>query len=125
MPSSEFTSLIERNAEFLSVRRTGRGDGLCGLYHSVNGAYIMGIGGGILPEFTFYAPHCVRGWRNILYDLVSKRHVRGSREIRRVMGNETVSDALEYGHIKAPFAPADESSRYAHEFHKSSDRVGA
>ena len=68
MPSSEFTAIVERNAQFMAVRRTGRGDGLCGLYQSVSGRYICGITEGVMPEYTFYrerAPQCIRGWRNI------------------------------------------------------------
>lgn len=122
MASSEFVSLIERNAEFLAVRRSGRGDGICGLYKAVSGEYVCGIGGGVLPAYTFYrneVPQCVRGWRNILWDLVRSRHVRASKEIKKVLGTDDTNSALDGKAILAPHRPADDAHRYADEARRS------
>lgn len=122
MASSELTEIIERNAQFLAVRRSGRGDGMCGLHNSVTGNYICGIGGGWLAEHTFYrniAPSCVRGWRNILYDLVRGRHVRPTKEIRRVLGDEDTRNAIDYGGRTIPDRYADDMRRYVEEESKT------
>lgn len=127
MPSSEFVELVQRNAEFLAVRRTGSGDGICGLYNGVTGEYLCGIGGGILPEYTFYRqqhPQCVRGWRNILYDLVHKRYVRATKGVRRVLGDEQVNRATDCGYSLHPFHPGDDSRRYDHESRKMAGGIG-
>ena len=118
MVSSEFTSLIERNAQFLSVRRTGRGDGVCGLHNAITGNYIMGRGGGWMPEVTFYrdiSPQCIRGWRNILFELVRIRHVRATKEIRRVLGDEDTNNAIDRRIGYLPDRYADTARRYTEE----------
>src|SRR5437867_1095317 len=107
MPSSELEHIIARNASFLTVGRAGSGDGQAGLYNSITGEYIAGIGGGWLYEYSRmmnrkYGCECTpmglcrtgmhgtllsRGWRNILYDLVTRRYVRPTKEIKRVLGH--------------------------------------
>lgn len=107
MSSSELESIIIRNSDFLSVRRAGRGDGIASLHHAVSGKFIAGIGGGRIPEYSLmrdYAPRLVRGWRNILYDLLHRRHVRPTPEIRRLLGDRMVVQAVDYGLNKVPMA---------------------
>lgn len=122
MPSSELESIITRNANFLSVRRAGSGDGQAGLYHGITGEYIGGIGGGWLPEYSRNLQpkydcactpggHCrsgahgiylVRGWRNILYELLTSGRVRVTKEISAVLGHEDAHNARDYGMMRAP-----------------------
>ena len=124
MPSSELESIITRNANFLSVRRAGSGDGQAGLYDAVSGKYIAGIGGGWLPEYSrhmklkyncectprgecrtgAHGTNLMRGWRNILHELIAKDRVRISKEIKRVMGEHEVYNARDYGMWQAPMA---------------------
>lgn len=122
MASSELESIIVRNSQYCAVLRAGTGDGVAGLIDSMTGEYFAGIGGGRIPEFSrmtqpVYDCECtpggtcttgrhggglVRGWRNILYDLVHARKVRNTREIRRVLGDEDTYKALDYGPVTAP-----------------------
>src|SRR3972149_7048130 len=108
MPSSELERVIVRNANFLVVRRAGSGDGQAGLHDSVTGKFIAGIGGGWLPEYSFYAKpdntHLIRGWRNILYELLARPRVRPTREIRKLLGEQEAYDARDYGMVHAPMA---------------------
>jgi hypothetical protein len=133
MPSSELENIIARNGNFLSVLRAGSGDGHAGLYNSITGEYLGGIGGGWLPEHSrMMQPaydcactpggHCrtgahgiylVRGWRNILYDLVTQRRVTPSKEIRRILGDRQVHLALDYGAVAAPMYETENTSHYA------------
>lgn len=122
MSSGELESIISRNSLFLSVRRAGSGDGQACLINGVTGEFIAGIGGGRIPEYsrmtqpTYDCPctpggtcttgmhgiNLVRGWRNILYDLIHLRRVRNTKEIRRIMGRDDTYNALEYGLRRAP-----------------------
>lgn len=122
MSSSELESIIVRNAQFCTVLRAGTGDGAAGLIDSMTGAHIAGIGGGRIPEYSrmnapqydcpctpggtcttgYHGIGLVRGWRNILYDLVTGRWVRPTREIKRVLGDFDTRLALDYGLVAAP-----------------------
>ena len=124
MPSGEFEQILSRNGNFLSVRRAGSGDGQAGLYNSLTGQYLGGIGGGTLPEYSHHLTpkydcactpggHCrtgahgiglVRGWRNILYEIACKGHVRINNEIVRILGEEQATDAIAKLMGKAPMA---------------------
>lgn len=133
MPSSELESILTRNGNFLSVIRAGSGDGNAGLYNAVTGEYLGGIGGGSIPEYSRmtkldYGCACnptglcrtglhgillVRGWRNILYELVYKRVVSKTKEIRRILGSSTVN-MLEYqGSNGAPMFDPHQTDHYA------------
>lgn len=123
--SSEFTELLERNSEFLTVYRFGRGDGGAGLRSSISGKYVAGIGGGVLPEYSRHlypstdcacTPHgecrsgmhgtsLMRGWRNILHELINRHKVNPTKEIRRLYGDRDTDLALDYyGKQNAPMA---------------------
>lgn len=122
MSSGELEQIIARNGCFLSVRRAGDGDGYAGLYNSVTGEFILGINGGWLPEYSRmrklnYKCPCtprgtcrtgqhgtdlLRGWRNVLYELVSRGRVSATREIQRVLGQREALDARDYGMQHAP-----------------------
>lgn len=124
MSSGELEGIITRNANFLSVRRAGSGDGQAGLYCAVKGEFILGIGGGTLPEYSRalqpkYGCSCtpggfcrsgahgiglVRGWRNILHELAERGRVRVTNEIVRVLGEEAVMDAVTKMFNKVPMA---------------------
>lgn len=122
MSSSELEAIIVRNSQYCAVRRTGSGDGFAGLIDGMTGEHIFAIGGGRLPEYSrmmqpqydcpctpggtcttgYHGTNLVRGWRNILYDLVTLRRVRNTREVRRVLGDVSVYQALDYGLHAAP-----------------------
>lgn len=124
MSSGEFEQILVRNGNFLSVRRAGSGDGIAGLYNSVTGQYLGGIGGGVLPEYSrhlmrkydcactpgglcrtgSHGTGLVRGWRNILFEIACKGHVRITNEIVRVLGEEQATDAIAKLMQKAPMA---------------------
>lgn len=108
MPSSELESIIARNGNFLSVRRAGSGDGQAGLYNGVTGEYLGGIGGGWLPEYSFYKgpnmTYLIRGWRNILFELLARGRVSATREIVKTLGRSEALDARDYGMVAAPMA---------------------
>ena len=128
--SSELELIIARNGNFLSVRRDGGG---AGLYNSMTGEYLGGIGGGRLPEYSRvlqpkYDCDCtpggfcrsgthglllVRGWRNILYEFLAKRIVTPSKEIRRVLGEEETRRALDYGMSQAPMGNPEAPQAYS------------
>lgn len=122
MSSSELESIIVRNSLFCTVRRTGTGDGAAGVVHSITGEFLMAVGGGQLPEYSrmtqpiydcpctpggtcttgYHGGGLVRGWRNILYDLVTSRRVDNTVEIRRVLGDSDTQLAVDYGIVYAP-----------------------
>ena len=119
MPSGELELIIARNGNFLSVRRAESG---AGLYNGVTGEFIGGIGSGWLPEYSRNmvpkyncdctpGGHCrsgshgiylIRGWRNILYELLANGRVRASREICKVLGGREAREAKDYGMFAAP-----------------------
>ena len=119
MPSSELESIISRNGNFLSVRRAESG---AGLYNGVSGQFIGGIGNGWLPEYSrnlvpkydcectpggkcrsgSHGIYMVRGWRNILYELLANGRVHTSREICKILGSSEAHDARDYGMFAAP-----------------------
>lgn len=122
MPSSELEAIIARNGNFLSVRRAGSGDGQAAVYNSITGDFISGVGGGWIPEYSRmtqpkYNCECtpggacrtglhgillVRGWRNLLYELLSRGRLRRTRELRRVLGFYEADQARDYGMVAAP-----------------------
>ena len=124
MASSELEMIIARNGNFLSVRRAGDGDGQASVYNNVTGDFVGAIGGGWLPEYSCntkpaYKCECtptgtcrtgahglglVRGWRNILYELLAKRRISLSKEIRRTLGSHSAIQAFDYGMVTAPMA---------------------
>lgn len=108
MASSELELIIARNGNFLTVVRAGSGDGQAGLYNGVTGEYLGGIGGGWLPEYSFHKnPNktgLIRGWRNLLYELLARGRVHASREIQKVLGRVEALDARDYGMVTAPMA---------------------
>lgn len=119
MSSSEFESIISRNGNFLSVRRAESG---AGLYNGISGEFICGIGNNRLPEYSRNivpkydcactpGGHCrsgshgiymVRGWRNIMYELLSNGRIRISRQVKGLLGEKEAFDAKEYGMVAAP-----------------------
>ena len=110
MTSSELEMIITRNGNFLTVIRAGDGDGQAGLYNSITGNYLGGIGGGWIPEHSTHRDldygcpcneqgkcrtgahgrYLIRGWKNICYELMVKGHISGTKEIRRLLGDEIV-----------------------------------
>ena len=130
MSSGEFELIIARNANFLTVRRAGSGDGQAGLYNSVTGDYVAAIGGGWIPEYSrmrnlkygcactphglcrseTHGTYLIRGWRNIAYELLSKRRIHASREIRRLLGSLDTSNALNYGDWQSPMGNPEAAS---------------
>lgn len=133
MSSSEFTELVQRNSDFLTVNRFGRGDGGAGLHNSITGKYVAGIGGGWLREYSWhdkpaYGCACTpeglcrsgyhgtglhRGWRNILYDLVQRSKVRPTKAIKRLLGDYETMMALDHYHsVNAPMNNPFQKSHY-------------
>lgn len=122
MSSSELELIIARNADFLSVRRAGDGDGYAALYNSSTCEFIIAINGGYLPEFSrmrklkwgcectprgtcktgMHGTDLLRGWRNVLYELLARHRVRKSKEIVRVLGSVESQQAYDYGLVTAP-----------------------
>lgn len=106
MTNSELELLICRNAEFLVVRRSGSADGgFSGLHNAITGEYIRGIGPGRIPEYSYMkqeSPKLVRGWRNTLFDLLHMRKLRPTKEVRSWLGDEMVTQCLDYGLEAAP-----------------------
>jgi len=126
MPSGELENIVARNGNFLTVRRAWSG---AGLYNSVSGDYLGGIGNGWLPEYSrnlnlkydcactpgglcrtgLHGINLMRGWRNILYELLARGRVRPSKEICRVLGTVEAHHARDYGLVTSPMndpAPA-------------------
>ena len=133
MSSSELESIIARNGDFISVRRAGSGDGYAGVYNNVTGEFIMAINGGQLPEFSrmknlkkycdcnpkglcrtgAHGTDLLRGWRNALYELMARKRLRITKEIKRTLGTHATYQAYDYGMGAAPMhdtAPAWEYS---------------
>ena len=108
MASGEFESIIARNGNFLSVIRAGSGDGQAGLYNSISGEYLGGIGGGWLPEYSRHLKDngtgLLRGWRNVAYELLARGRLRPTREITRLLGYREALDARDYGLVTSPIA---------------------
>lgn len=122
MSSGEFEQILVRNGNFLAVRRAGGGDGYAALYNSLTGKFIGGVGGGMLPEYSRHAKlkyNCactpggfcrtgahgtelVRGWRNLLFEIACRGHVRITNEIVRVLGEEQAIDVTARLMSKAP-----------------------
>lgn len=115
IPSGELEQIVVRNSQYLSVRRAGGGDGVAGLYDGVTGKYLQGLGGGRIPEWSYMrdeAPRLVRGWRPILYELLHKRKLRPTKEIKRLLGDSLVRDVLDYGLGAQPMASPEPSRVY-------------
>lgn len=132
MASGELEAIIARNSNFLSVRRAGSGDGYAGLYNSATGEFILGITGGWMPEYSRMAKldwgcactprgtcrtgqhgtELVRGWRNILYELLSRGRIRTTREVRKILGATEALDARDYGLKTAPMSDPSPAWEY-------------
>jgi hypothetical protein len=115
IPSGELEQIISRNGQYISVRRAGSGDGLAGVVHAITGEFILGLGGGRIPEWSNMrdvAPRLTRGWRNIMYELLHRRRIRPTREIRRLLGDRAVRDAMDYGMTAQPMATPEPISIY-------------
>jgi hypothetical protein len=106
MSNSELELIICRNSQFLAVRRSGSADGgSVGLHNSITGQYIRGLGPGRIPEYSVIlktVPSLVRGWRNIMYELLTMRYLSPTKEIRKWLGDELVTKCLDYGNPGAP-----------------------
>ena len=108
--NSELELFICRNSQFLSVRRTGSASGgSVGLYNSITGEYLSGIGPGRIPEYSHIVnstPSLVRGWRNIIYELLIVRKLSPTKEVRKWLGDISVREAQDYGRQRSPkFTP--------------------
>lgn len=118
MSSGELESIIARNGEFITVRRAGSGEnGYAGVYNSVTCEYILPIHNGMMPEYSrmqnaarncectpkgecrtgAHGTNLKKGWRNCLYELLSRGRVRTTAEIRRVLGDFEAYQARDYG----------------------------
>jgi hypothetical protein len=98
--SGELEQILTRNLEFATVRRFGRGDGSACVSCSITGETLRGIGGGIIPEYSYMrdeAPRLVRGWRNICYELIVMRKLRETKETRKLLGTRFIHEAKDYG----------------------------
>jgi hypothetical protein len=107
MSSGELEAILTRNTEFCTVLRSGPGGGVAGLYSSINGEYIRGIGGGRLPEYSYMReelPRLVRGWRNVCYELLVMKKLRPTPEIIKLLGRRPVYEAIDRGTQAAPMA---------------------
>src|SRR5262245_12457789 len=102
MSSGELELILTRDQNFLTVIRAGRGAGQAGLYNGITGSFLGGIGGGWIPEYSthrFPAYDCacapggrcrtgahgtylVRGWRNMIHELLARKAIRSTRIIR-------------------------------------------
>jgi hypothetical protein len=115
MSSGEVEQIVSRNAQYLSVRRAGAGDGIAGLIDSNTGQYLHGLGGGRIPEWSYMreeAPRLVRGWRPMLYELLTARKIRPTKEIKSLLGEYTVRDVLDYGIARQPMGSPEPSKVY-------------
>lgn len=122
MSNGELEQIIVRNANFVTVRRAGSGDGYVSVNNAVTGEFILGINGGRLPEYSRmmnldrncpcspgrecrtgkHGKALLRGWRNILSELVARRRVRVTAEIMRVLGGYEARQIRDYGQEYAP-----------------------
>lgn len=104
--NSELELLICRNSQFLAVRRSGSSDGgSVGLHNAITGKYVRGIGPGRIPEYSVIlntVPSLVRGWRNIMYELLTMRFLSPTKEVMHWLGDEMVRNCLDYGNPAAP-----------------------
>lgn len=122
MPSSELEDLIVRNGNFLVVGSWGAlgqplEDGSSHVYSGITGESVCGLTSGWVPEFSrmrslAYGCACnptgtcrtgahgtglIRGWRNILHELLGRKRLHLTKEIRKVMGEEAALMAFDYG----------------------------
>jgi hypothetical protein len=100
MTSGMFEGILTRNLEFATVRRSGRGDGVASVCSTITGETLRGIGGGIIPEYSYMreeAPRLVRGWRNICHELIVMGKLRETKEMRRLLGYRFIHEAKDYG----------------------------
>jgi len=122
MSSGEFENILTRNSNFMAVRRAGSGDGYAGFYCAITGEFVLGINGGWLKEHSYmknrrYGCECtpkglcrtgahgtllVRGWRNVLWELVSRGRVKGTDQIHTILGTPDFRDSVEKLMQKAP-----------------------
>lgn len=122
MSSGEFENILTRNSNFMAVRRAGSGDGFAGFYCAITGEFVLGINGGWLKEYSYmknrkYGCDCtptglcrtgmhgtnlIRGWRNVLWELVSRGRVKATEQVHTVLGTESFRDAIEKLMNKAP-----------------------
>jgi len=121
--SGELETVISRNGNYLTILRSGGGDGTAGIHSAITGDYVYGLGGGQLPEYSrmrfpqqggclctpsgecrsgAHGTWMIRGWRNILYDLVSRGIVRPSKEIRTWLGDTQTQQALAHKEYSKP-----------------------
>lgn len=133
MSSGELECIITRNGNFLTVLRAGGGDGQAGVHDAVTGRFLCGIGGGQIPEYSRNAKlsydcacspggQCrsgahgtvlVRGWRNILHEMLARHILSPSLQLNRLLGREAVSMVYDYGLTKAPTFDPNQTNTYA------------
>lgn len=137
MSSGEFEQILVRNSNFMAVRRAGSGNGFAGFHCAVTGQFILGIGGGVLAEYSRYlepkwacacypenAPkgYCkngahgtklARGWRNVLYELVSRGRVKATKEIVTILGPTDANNAIDKLFAMAPMHNPTPSWEYS------------
>lgn len=117
MSSGELEQIVSRNGEFIVVRRAGGGEGYAGVYNSVSCQFILPIHNGQMPEYSrmekparncectpkgecrtgAHGTNLRKGWRNCLYELLSRGRIRQTKEIRRILGDYESMMAREYG----------------------------
>ncbi len=119
MSSGEFELILTRNSNFMTVRRAGSGNGFAGFHCSVTGEFVIGIGGGQLAEYSrmlepkwacacypqsapkgfcktgAHGTKLARGWRNVLFELVSRGRVKASKEIVMILGPSDANNAID------------------------------
>ncbi len=108
MSSSELETIIARNSDFITILRSGYGEGQAGVHNSITGSFILGLGGGWLPEYSLHKnpdkTYLIRGWRNIAYELLTRRRLRPTVEIKKLLGYKEALDARDYRFGTAPGA---------------------
>jgi hypothetical protein len=136
MSSGEFEQILLRNSNFMTVRRAGGGNGFAGFHCAITGKFVLGIGGGWLKEYSrmiepkwaceCYHPNApkgfcktgkhgtklARGWRNILFELVSHGRVKASKEIVAVLGSTDSNNAIDKLFELAPSVDPATPSEY-------------
>ena len=137
MSSGEFELILARNSNFMTVRRSGGGAGFAGFHCSVTGEFILGIGGGWLKEYSrminpkwacacypdsapkgfckkgIHGTQLARGWRNILFELVSKDRVKASKEIVAILGPTDSNNAIDKLFALAPMYNPEPDYEYS------------
>jgi hypothetical protein len=129
MSNGELEQIIVRNGNYVAVRRAGSDDGYVSVHNAITGLFILGINGGRLTEYSrmrrpmwgcsctpngyckrsIHGTDLIRGWRNILTELVARGSVRVSKEIERVIGGEEARQIRDYhGSIEPGGNPAPE-----------------